>query len=473
MDGILMEQRRVWLKSLLAAGAGAMLPGCAALGALAPSEEEQTYQLGCLAYMYGFPLVYFARMRYTRMMVGDPLTGRRARWGEWQHRNRTVTPEIPGAPQTDTLYSTAWLELGTEPYILQTPALPERYWSVQCCDLFGTTFAMLNRRNSRAGGAVALVGPDWNGQLPPGVARVYRARMRQAFLVMRIYFSSESDMRSASAVQPRFALAPLSAYLAGRPWQGVAAAHWKPPAPASEPLADFKTMQLMWQDCPPPADDEPLLRRLASLGLAPGVVDGFAGLSPAARRGLERAEADSRKALLKLTHNFPGVRTANGWIRPRASIGTYADKDYHYRASVALIGTVATPVDENVYYVGQQDAEGVAYNGDRRYELYFAPGQLPDCDAFWSLHAYRYQGYTVIPNPIQRYAISARAAGLRFDDDGGLRVYVQADDPGGANSANWLPVMRGTGFFLVTRGYEPKGSLRDLSWQGPLVKRLA
>jgi hypothetical protein len=227
----------------------------------------------------------------------------------------------------------------------------------------------------------------------------------------------------------------------------------------------------MWQECPPPAEDAGMTSRYAAIGLAAGV-QCFDALEPAVRKGIVRAEKDGRQKVVSASRTLSGSHTANGWTLPRPRLGYYDDGDYLYRASVAQAGTIAVPVFENPYHVLQQEASGALLSGDSSYELHFAADQIPQAGAFWSLHAYNSK-YTVIDNPIHRYAISDRTSGLRYGADGSLVIYVQASDPGGEKSANWLPVKKGDIFWLMIRAYEPKGAMKELHWQGPELVKLS
>jgi hypothetical protein len=470
-------RRRDLLKAIAALGAvGALsgLPGPKVFADGTPLNEEAAYKLAMEAYVYGYPLIYFARLRYARMMEGDPMVKTRQRWGwgEWVHRVVPVTPAVSGAPQTDTLYSNLWLDLHAEPYILTVPKMDGRYWSLQFCDLFGSTYGLPNRHSLPKGGRVAVVGPNWQGKLPAGIELVLRAKMPQTFNVLRMFFADDADRLKAIEYQKRFLVAPLSAYLAGEASApGVPANLAKPLQPQEDPLADFKTLQAMWQQCPPPAEDAAITSRYVAIGLAAGV-HGFETLSPAVRKGLERAERDAREQVIAASRSLGGVRTDNGWTMPKPRIGYYDDGDYLYRAAVALAGTIAVPVKENPYHVLQREPSGALLSGDARYELRFAADQIPQADAFWSMHAYNGK-YTVIANSINRYAISDRTQGLKYAADGSLTIYLQAADPGQDKHANWLPVKRGELFWLVVRAYEPRGAMKELRWKGPSLVRLS
>jgi hypothetical protein len=468
--------RRELLKTMATLGALSALsalPGSRLLAAASNAlDEEGAYRMGLQAYVYGYPLIYFARLRYQRMVVGDPMLKRRHRWGEWLHRSVVVTPDVVGAPQTDILYSNMWLDLHSEPYILTIPRMDGRYWSVQFCDLFGTTFGLPNHRSLPNGGRVAVVGPNWSGQLPGGIDLILHANMPESFNVLRLFFANEQDRLKAIDYQQQFQVAPLSAYLAGKTSvPGIAGNLSQPLMPEQDPLADFKTLQAMWQECPPPAADAALIAPYAAIGLTAGA-QGFDELTVEVLRGMQRAERDARQQVIDASRSIGGARTANGWTVPKLSIGYYDDADYLYRAAVALAGTVALPVAENPYYTLQKDDSRAFLSGDGRYELHFSADQIPLVGAFWSLHAYSPR-YTVIDNPINRYAIGDRTPGLQYDADGSLTVYLQASDPGSEKRSNWLPIKQGELFWLITRGYEPQGAMKELRWSGPRLTKLS
>lgn len=464
----LFEQRRLLLKGFAAAGLVgglvAIMPGGHLLAA--DNREEQAYELGMAAYVYGYPLIYFARLRYTRMMNGDAMTGEKHRYGAFVHRRHTVSPQVPGMPQTDTLYSNFWADLREEPTLLRIPVIASRYWSIQLCDLFGTSFGVPNHREIEGGAVIALVGPGWQGELPSEVTKVYHAPTPLVFGLLRLYFADEADRQQVIALQGHFHMCPLS--VCTQPdWQAPAAEVFQPLAEQADPLADFKALQVMLRECPPPASDATLLASFAAIGLGPEQPVDFAALDDATRRGLERAELAGRTKVVATTRSIPGRLSHNGWLYPLKEIGLYGD-NYSYRASMALLGTVALPISEAIYLIYQKDGTGKLLDGSSRYKVTFPAGKLPEAQAFWSIHLYRYEGYSVIPNSLNRYAVNSRSK-LTAAADGSITLYLQATDPGGGMSNNWLPTEAGKPFLMILRGYEPTGDFAALTWPGPDV----
>ena len=76
--------------------------------------------------------------------------------------------------------------------------------------------------------------------------------------------------------------------------------------------------------------------------------------------------------------------------------------------------------------------------GTRGYRIRFAKGKLPPADAFWSLTMYDTEGF-LHPNPLRRYAIGDRTAGLRRGRDGSLTLAIQSARPEGLAEGQLAP----------------------------------
>ena len=67
--------------------------------------------------------------------------------------------------------------------------------------------------------------------------------------------------------------------------------------------------------------------------------------------------------------------------------------------------------------------------------------RLPPARAFWSLTLYDLDQGFFIPNERKKYSVGENA-GLRFDEDGGIEIYIAAEKPEGVPEWNWLPIER-------------------------------
>jgi hypothetical protein len=79
--------------------------------------------------------------------------------------------------------------------------------------------------------------------------------------------------------------------------------------------------------------------------------------------------------------------------------------------------------------------------------------------------------YFFVPNPLNRYSISARQD-LKANADGSTDLYIQNDSPGADKESNWLPAPKDK-FILMLRMYWPEEkapSILDGTWTIPQVK---
>jgi hypothetical protein len=99
------------------------------------------------------------------------------------------------------------------------------------------------------------------------------------------------------------------------------------------------------------------------------------------------------------------------------------------------------------------------------------PAQLP-LDGFWSLSMYEATAdgqFFFTDNPLKRYAIGDRTAGMKRNADGTLDIWVGRADPGGDRRANWLPAPKSGPFALYLRAYLPRAELLDGRYRVPAI----
>ena len=133
-----------------------------------------------------------------------------------------------------------------------------------------------------------------------------------------------------------------------------------------------------------------------------------------------------------------------------------------------MVGLGANQAEDAIYPLQVATGDGTPADGSNAYVLRFAADALPPCDAFWSVTMYDEEGFQV-SNPINRFSIGSKN-GLRHEADGSLTVLVQHRDPGGQESANWLPAPAGP-FSLCMRLYAPRPEALDGRWNPPPLVR--
>jgi hypothetical protein len=446
------------------------------LSTLPVVEGLDDFWLATDAYVFGYPLVTMEMTRRVMTNVAKP-EGTRAPMGHLiklrEYPNASFTDVT--APNADTLYTTAWLDVGDEPWVLSLPDLKGRYALFPMLDGWTNVFQVPGKRTTGTGAqSYAITGPGWKGTLPAGV-KEYKSPTSLVWLLGRIYCTgTPEDYKAVHALQDQVRLAPLSSH--GR--------DFTPPPGKADPAIDMKTAvrdqvnrmtaveyftllaQLMKRN-PPAAADAAAVKQFARIGLVPGQdFDASKLKADFARRIPEVAFG---RIMLQFKVGKP-VRNINGWIFDSVT-GIYGT-DYLNRAFVTAIGLGANRIQDAVYPTSMKDVHGDEYSGKHKYVLRFPKGQLPPAQGFWSLTMYNGQ-YFFVDNPLNRYSISARQA-LKTNADGSVDLYIQHESPGKDRESNWLPAPPDK-FVLMMRLYWPSEkppSIIDGTWSPPGVKKV-
>ena len=148
---------------VLLAGMAAPAAGHAQAGPSAVTPA-QAGALGSQAYLYGFPLLETERVRKTATSVRCPDAKGDSPVNSFSHAERFTTPanRTIVAPNVDTLYSIAHLDLGRGPVVLSHPNMGGRYFVFQFLDPYTNTIGYVGTRTTgRRGRTVRhhLVGP--------------------------------------------------------------------------------------------------------------------------------------------------------------------------------------------------------------------------------------------------------------------------------------------------------------------------
>lgn len=429
-------------------------------GGVGAADEALARAAAFDATVFGYPLDGMYQ-RLTREAL-DPAT-RKAGFNAWYHYRRLATPTVSPfpAPNNDTLYSTAWVDLRREPAILSTPDTRGRYYTAHVLDMTTETLANIGQRaDGTQAGVFALVGPNWTGELPPAIKRVVRSQTAFAYVLLRVLVDGPDDVGAVNALQDQFRIASLSRFDKG---DVGADGEPFPPYKASSTAERLSMLDQMLRASPVRAVDKGMVASFATIGVGPEPTTLRVAAQP---DSLAAAEKEARAVISSI-----GLRTGrivDGWRMPPLAIGRYG-VDYLQRASVWDGGPLANTPDESFYPTAVLDADGKPLDGATgRYTLRFAANALPPVDAFWSVTMYRMDNGALVANPIERYSIGDRTRGLAPGADGSLTIAIQADRPPG--ETNWLPAPKAP-FYMVLRLYGPAKAALDGAWLPPPVTR--
>lgn len=465
-----------------------VLPAIASAGLLfsfAPCKaaEENPIEaaaLGVEAYIYGYPLVTMEMTRRVMTNVEKP-DGSRAPMGQFVRMREYPTAAFRDvtAPNADTLYTTVWLDVGKEPWILSLPDMQGRYYLFPMLDGWTDVFQVPGKRTTGTGPQkYAITGPGWKGTLPEGVTE-YKSPTDIVWLLGRIYCTgTPEDYAAVHKLQDEISVVPLSAY--GKPCT--------PPDGKVDPSVDMKTavreqvnslsvddyftlLARLLKDNPPNPADQPMMEKLAKIGIEPGKPFDGSKLSPLAKEAFAAVPKIANEKIMM--HLKGGILTGemklqNGWLFTTKT-GLYGT-NYLQRALITAIGLGANRPEDAVYPTSEGPDILGSYTGAKKYVMSFPKGQLPPAQGFWSLTMYD-KDYFFVKNPINRQSISARQS-LKTNADGSVDLYIQNENPGPDKESNWLPAPPDR-FILMLRLYWPgqtPPSILDGSWKIPQVK---
>jgi hypothetical protein len=432
-----MISKRDLLRSVAAAAIAAAMAESGPVAAETKAEWPSLLEAKDIAeegFIYGLPLV----MNYAVMQefAVDKNSGQfKAPFNEINNQHRVATPEDTAVitPNSDTPYSTAWLDLRAEPMVVSVPMVEkDRYYSVQLID--GNTYNygyIGSRATGTDAGDYLVVGPDWKGDKPAGIKKVFASTTPFALTLFRTQLFNPEDMPKVEKVQAGYKVQPLSAFA-------------KQPAPPAAPKIDFlpattagikanffQYLDAALQFVPETPKDKAIRARLASIGIGPGKSFEFKDLSLEHKAAILIALKQGDDKVDKFLSS--GMKDINGW-----NVGAFFGDEAFYngnwltRAGAAKGGLYGNDAEEAMYPYTRTDGAGETLDGSRHnYTITFPAGELPPVNAFWSVTMYDGKSQFLIKNPINRYLLnSPMLSSMKKNADGSLTLYIQKDSPG-------------------------------------------
>jgi hypothetical protein len=392
-----------------------------------------------------------------------------------EHRVFTYKDTAVVTPNSDTPYSFAGVDLRAEPFVISVPAVQKsRYYSIQLIDWNTFNFGYIgSRATGSAAGDYMVAGPDWKGETPAGVKKVFHSTTQFAIVLFRTQLFGPNDMPKVKKVQAGYKIQPLSAYLHQPAPSPAAAIDWPNVNKELAKKNFFEYLDFVLQFAPAGPEEQAIRAKLARIGIGPGKTFNFKDLSLEHKAEIDLGMLEGEKKI-KEELNAVGKKI-NGWtIASAFGNREYYNGDWLLRAVAAQAGIYGNDAVEAMYPMIRQDASGAELDGSKHnYTLTFASGQYPPVNAFWSVTMYDGKSQLLIKNPINRYLInSPMLPKMKKNRDGSLTLYIQKDSPGKAKEANWLPAPDGP-IYLVMRLYWPKTQAPSIlpagkgTWQPP------
>ncbi|MGX1099205.1 hypothetical protein ACSSVZ_003255 [Amorphus sp. MBR-141] len=445
--------------------------------------QDDANTIAVEAYLYFYPLVTMDLTR-RQMTSLDPATnpfGGAENWFTNVRAYPSADEKAVVRPNFDTLYSSTFLDLTEEPMIVSAPDTGGRYYLLPMLDMWTDVFASPGWRTTGTEAANFLVTPPgWRPEagrdLPAGLPEETQriaAPTPYVWVIGRTKTDGPSDYAAVHKIQDGYTVTPLSKW-----GQEIAEPPFSP-----DPTVDTKTPPKIQVDtmggtdyftyavellktADPHATDQPIVARLARLGIRRGESFDVAGADPVVKAAIAAAPKTAQQLM---AWKAPAIAdTVNGWSMDLDTVGVYGNY-YLKRAILAQLGLGANVPQDAVYPIALTDGKGQPLDGANDYVLHFEASELPPVDAFWSVTVYDNDGFQVA-NSLNRFALSSWMP-LEKNPDGSIDLYVQADSPGADKQANWLPAPGGP-FNVTMRLYAPRPEVLIGTWAPPGITRV-
>ena len=146
----------------LRAGTAFLATGMFLLAGCGPKQPaltaDEVTSIATDAYIFGYPLVTMDMTRRVMTNVAQP-EGTRAPMGQFV--NMRTYPDASfrdvTAPNANTLYSSAWVDVSAEPMVFSLPEMGDRYFLMPMLDGWTTVFQVPGSRTTGGGAQKYLI----------------------------------------------------------------------------------------------------------------------------------------------------------------------------------------------------------------------------------------------------------------------------------------------------------------------------
>lgn len=230
-----------------------------------PSSTESVDAFAQAAYVWAWPMVYLHNCRDALSRL--PAAGRSAGAPVAPPNHLSMLTDVIAAgadlvacPNQDTAYGFALLDLRHEPVVLQIPDFGDRFWLIQIGDQRTEGFADIGRMHGTQSGFTMIVGPNWNGEVPPGIGNVLHSPTQLAYILPRVFVDdTDADRAAVAEVVSGLNVYPLSKYTGQTKRRDWSRTKWYPRVGSNSreqsrwvnPQTFFRSLRTVLDEVPP------------------------------------------------------------------------------------------------------------------------------------------------------------------------------------------------------------------------------
>jgi hypothetical protein len=469
----------VWCIAVVAVAIGLTLSGSVTGSEISKSitvvqenketSSDEIKEITEKAFIYAYPMIENYKTMYNAA-VDETSELYIAPFNQLHHNENLSTPKDTWVttPNSDTLYSRAWLDLRTEPVIITIPEIEQdRYFTFQLIDFYSHNFGYIGTRTTgNDGGTFLIVGPSWDGKIPNDVDGVYPAETEYVTILARTQVKNQDDVSNALEIMKNYELKTISEYL-GKPKpqsiDKVSFIPWNEEKAYGSEFVNYLNLILTWSEIHP--SEKQMFEDFSKIGINVGRQIEFDN-----SKGRIIDEA-TLSAMQKIQDGIFVLGTfENGWL----VLDGFGDREFHgtdylRRSVAAMYGLYGNTLEEALYPAGLVDSEKILLDGSKsNYQIKFL--EEPPVGAFWSVTMYHQESRLLVENPIDRWLINS-VSSISKNEDGSFVIFVQHESPPEDKRNNWLPAPDGP-IYMILRLYVPSEKIIYGDWEMPLIEKV-
>src|SRR5258708_18195013 len=319
--------------------------------------QEYAELVGRDAYFWAWPLVnvYIRRLVYekvsdTTISGSVPVTPLNQLGMLFDY----IAPEqrLNPCPNQDVVYGVGVLALDLSPVVIQVPDFGDRFWVYQAVDLRTDSFADLGKMYGTTAGFYLFVGPNWKGEVPKGITKIFRASTNTGYVMPRVFQDdSPEDNKAVQSVSQEIMMYPLTEYdgkMKSRNWTKLrhvlSVTGGEDEVKLIVPERFFDILPLALADAAPMPGEE---SRYAEVGAVLAAAEKDARIRAALTRAALEADTGLVAPLLEF-RNF-GLQLPLYWSTQ--SNGADFATDYFTRTAVAKSNIFVNKPNEAQYFI--------------------------------------------------------------------------------------------------------------------------
>lgn len=362
---------------------------------------------------------------------------------------------------TTSVYMMAWMELGDEPMVVETPPdvlgiIDDHYFK------YVADFGRLGPDKGQ-GGKFLILPPGYDGDVPDGYF-VSSTNTYGHWVIWRGFQKDGDPQPAVMATKNTFKMYPLSQKdnppamnfvdVSGREMNTI--------HKMDERI--YEEINAVVQSEPTVAENPEILGSLAAIGIKKGMefnpderMQGI--LKEAAKIGSAIARTHMSKPRSEYITKFPGTK----WINPLAYKSYLFEHEgarlLDARTAFHFYATGITPAMSmkivgkgSQYAITYNDENGKTLDGSKTYKFNVPPN--PPMKDFWSFTIYDNQTRSMLQTDQRFPGIDNNKEGLIQNEDGSWDIYIGPEPQEGLEN-NWIQTVPGKGWNTIFRLYGP------------------